>query len=122
MNSFNALGRIAFIETSHTKDMAVCKFSLAINRRGSKSSENKSDFIPCVAFGKTAENISRFFGKGSRILIEGALQSNRYEKDGKNITSYNVVVNAFHFVDSKSSEQGDHGEPEQEDTALPFDL
>lgn len=119
MNHIALLGRISFIETTTKGDMAICKFSVAVNRRSNKG-ENTADFIPCVAFGKTAENISKFFEKGSLILIEGALQSNRYEKDGKNVTSYSVIVNGFHFTGAKES--GSKPEEQQEEASCPFDL
>ncbi len=67
----------------------------------SKQGVDKTSFIPCTAFGKTAEVIGNYFKKGSRIYAEGNLQS--YEKDGKEKLGVNVL--RVDFVDSKSEKE-----------------
>jgi single-strand DNA-binding protein len=78
-------------------------FRMAVNRKTRE--ENKADFIPVTAWRETAEFISKYFAKGSPILIEGALTSRDYTtKDGSNRTAYEVVADRVYFVDSKSEE------------------
>ena len=61
----------------------VTTFSIAINRKPQKDqTEQKADFINCVAFGKLAEVISKFCKKGQRIIVCGSLQIDSVEKDG----------------------------------------
>lgn len=96
-------GRLtADIEQQATPNgVAVAKFTIAINRRGSK--DGATDFIDCVAWRQTAEFIAKYFAKGSSICIVGELQKRSYKaKDGT--TRYITEVNATeaYFVDSKS--------------------
>ena len=84
-------------------DVAVTRFSIAVDRQYTKAGEERqTDFINIVAWRQTAEFITKFFTKGQRIGIEGSLRMNRFtDKDGNNRTSYEVVVNNAHFVESK---------------------
>ena len=86
---------------------SVARFTLAVNRAYAKEGEDKkADFIPCVAFGKTAETLSKYVGIGRQIAVEGRLQVNSYEKsDGTKAYSTNVIVERFYFADSKQGGQ-----------------
>ncbi len=79
---------------------AYCRFSIAVNRPFSK---DEADFINCVSFGKTAELIGEYFRKGQQIALVGRLQMNQYESNGEKRTSYDVVVDTFDFISTKSS-------------------
>ena len=79
---------------------AYCRFSIAVNRPFSK---DEADFINCVSFGKTAELIGEYFRKGQQIALVGRLQLNQYESNGEKRTSYDVVVDTFDFIGTKSS-------------------
>ena len=59
-------------------------------------------FFDVTAFGKTAENIQKFFSKGSRILIDGSLDFQQWEKDGQKRSKVGIKVNGFDFIDKKS--------------------
>ena len=77
----------------------VCRFTVAINRQFKR---DESDFINCVAFGKTAETISQYLVKGRQILIEGNIRTGSYENDeGKKIYTTNVNVERFEFIGNK---------------------
>lgn len=78
---------------------AYCRFSIAVNRPFSK---DEADFINCVCFGKTAELIGEYFGKGQQISLTGRLQMNQYENNGEKRTTYDVIVDSFDFIGSKS--------------------
>ena len=99
MNKVIMLANIARdIELSYTTSgTAIAKFSIAINER--TKDKQKSHFFECVAFGQTAENIKNYFNKGSRILIDGKLQQDTWEKDGKKYSKVSIVVNLFDFID-----------------------
>lgn len=87
--------------------VSVCSFSVAVNRKVSKEVEQKADFINCVAWRNDAEFISRYFKKGSCILIVGRMQ-NRSWQDANGIKRYatDVVVDEAHFVESKGENAG----------------
>lgn len=78
----------------------VLSFSVAVQRRLDK---NKTDFINCKAFGKTAENITRFFRKGSSIIVGGSIQTNNWQdQQGNKRYSTDIMVDEFYFADSKN--------------------
>ena len=83
-------------------DISVTRFSIAVDRQFKSGEERQADFINIVAWRQSAEFICRYFTKGQRIGIEGSLRMNRFtDKDGNNRTTYEVVVNNAHFVESK---------------------
>ena len=106
MNKFIISGRLTadadYIRTSEGK--TVAKFNFAVNRRFKKEGEQDADFFTCVAFGKIAETFEKCaVSKGTKLLIEGEVRNNNYEKDGVKHYSTQVVVNSFEFCESKSS-------------------
>lgn len=130
MNSLNIvsmLGRMTkdpeLKKTSNGKDLVT--FTIAQNR---KIGENEqSHFFDCVAFGKTAEAISKYFQKGNRISIVGTLAQSRWQdKDGSNRSAIKIEVERFYFVDKRNdSVQNDApmgATPEEEfnDGSVPF--
>lgn len=82
-------------------DTTVAKFTLAVNR----FKKGEADFINCVAFGKTAENIANFFFKGNQIAIKGRIQTGSYDaQDGTKRYTTDVVVEGFDFIDGNKKE------------------
>ena len=77
----------------------VLKNSLAIRR-----DKDNTDFINFTAFGKTAELLSKYTNKGSKILIEGEIRTGKYEKAGETKYTSEVVVHNIEFLDSKKQE------------------
>ena len=90
-------------ELRQANNYSVTRFSIAVDRQFTKAGEERqADFINIVAWNKSAEFICRYFTKGQRIGIEGSLRMNRFtDKEGNNRTTYEVVVNNAHFVESK---------------------
>jgi single-strand DNA-binding protein len=84
-----------------TSGTFVTSFSIAVNRRMSKT--NEVDFINCQAWGSTAEFICKFFRKGSSICVTGQIQVRSWkDNQGNNRYATEVVVDEANFVDSKS--------------------
>lgn len=78
-------------------------FNVAVDRRYAGSDgERVTDWFTCVAWKNTAEIIGRYFGKGSRICLEGTLQNRTYTaQDGSKRTVTEVIVENFDFIDPK---------------------
>lgn len=97
-------------------DKAVAKFSLAVDRKFKREGdEQTADFISCVAFGKTAEFLEKYAGKGSKFVIEGRIQTGSYtNKDGNKVYTTDVVVENVEFAESKKSENN-NPEPQPDD-------
>ena len=86
---------------------AVVQLGLAVDRRVSRerrdSGVQTADFFNLVAWEKTAETCANYLKKGSRIGVDGRLQSRSYEaKDGTKRTAVEVVIDSFEFLDSKN--------------------
>lgn len=84
----------------------ITRFDIAVSRRFTKEGQPDADFFTCVAFGKTGEFVSKYFNKGMRILVDGSLQNNNYEKDGVKHYSNQIVVENVEFCESKAKDEG----------------
>lgn len=104
MNHWTGMGRLVRDpEVRYTQSgKAVASFTLAIDRRRSGDGNQQVDFIPCIAWEKTAEVISQYAEKGQKIAIEGRIQTRSYEaQDGSKRYVTEVVVNSMEFCESK---------------------
>lgn len=104
MNKIFIIGRLTRNpELRQTQSgMNVATFGIAQNEKQKDGSE-KVIFIDCDSFGKTAENIAKFFTKGRPILIDGKLtQDNFTNKEGAKICKTKIIVEKFDFVDSQN--------------------
>src|SRR5574344_1436504 len=80
---------------------AVSRFTVAVKRQFKK---DESDFINCVAFGKTAETISQYVTKGRQIALVGHIQTGSYDaQDGTKRYTTDVAVESFEFIGSKNN-------------------
>lgn len=126
MNKVMLIGRLTKDpELRYTQGgTAVASFTIAVDRRFSKDKE--ADFINCVAWQKTAEFISQYFRKGSKIVVDGRLQTRSYDaEDGSRRFVTEVVVEQSEFGDSKAKNENKDDEPalmevEFDDGVLPF--
>ena len=86
-------------------EKSVVKFTVAVNREYNKDKEQKADFIDCVAFGITAEFVSKYFRKGSCIIVDDAeIRTEMYEKDGQKRKSVEVVAKHIKFGEAKKQD------------------
>lgn len=119
MNCVSLIGRLTKdVDIRKTKSgTSVAGFILAVDKGLSKQKRDEAeqtgrptaDFISCQAWGVTADLLSQYCGKGSKIAVEGRIQTGSYQdkETGKTIYTTDVVVNRVEFLDSKStSSQG----------------
>ena len=82
---------------------AVARFTLAVDRRFRRE-DASTDFIGCVAFGRNAEFIEKYFRQGTKALITGRIQTGSYtNKDGQKVYTTDVVVEEQEFAESKNA-------------------
>ena len=87
---------------------AVARFTLAVDRRFRRE-DASADFIGCVAFGRNAEFIEKYFRQGTKALITGRIQTGSYtNRDGQKVYTTDVVVEDQEFAESKNA-QGESG-------------
>jgi single-strand DNA-binding protein len=113
--------------------LSVCSFSIAVNRRNTKSDNEQSvDFINVVAWRQTAEFVSRYFRKGKPILICGQLQTRSWtDNQGNKRTSTEVLADEVSFVGGENTAQSNDkpvgqypnpaawGKPQQAQNSMP---
>ena len=86
--------------------IAVTSFTVAVDRDfgGRDGGEKETDFIDCVAWRQTGEFVSKYFTKGSIIVVSGRLQIRNWnDKDGNKRRSAEVVADNVYFGESKRS-------------------
>lgn len=109
MNKAELVGRLTrdpeIRYTQGENASAIARFCIAVSRRFKNTDGNyEADFINCVAFGKSAEFIEKYFNKGMAIGITGRIQTGSYtNKDGIKVYTTDVVVEEAEFVESKNS-------------------
>lgn len=122
MNSLNLIGRlVADPEVRHTAGgTEVSNFRIAVQR-----DKEVADFIPCTAYGKTAENINRYFHKGEMIGISGSIRIDQWKNEmGENRSKTYCSVSRFDFVGSRKNDESYDDRPiftqVDEDDDFPF--
>lgn len=125
MNKIVLLGRLTKdIELRQAGETSVANFSLAVNRTFHRDGEPDVDFFNCVAFGKRAETLAQYVHKGNQLAIEGHVQIGSYtNKDGANVKTFDVMIDGFDFISSKSDRvETETPEPKTETPTENFDL
>ncbi len=133
MNKVNLIGRLTRDpEIRYTSDqqMAIVRFTLAVNRVFKREGQPDADFLPVVVFGKIAENVHRYVGKGRLVSVSGRLQSRTWDdQDGQRHYVYEVVADEVGFLDRAKDSNSSAGStstmdsdftPVDEEDDLPF--
>lgn len=123
MNNVQLLGRICNdleIKRAQNGGKEILPFTIAVRKN-----EEDTNFIDCVAFGKTAQFIDRYFYKGRTIAVNGAIDvSNFTDKDGHKRKSVKVLINQAYFCGDKGTSAPTQTEPQSIDISaddeLPF--
>lgn len=120
MNKVILLGRLARDpETRYggaNDSMAVCRYTLAVDKKFKKDGEATADFINCISFGKSAEFADKYFTKGLRVAVSGRIQTGSYtNRDGQKVYTTDVVVEEHEIAQSRSeasNQQESNRQPE----------
>lgn len=116
-------------ETRYTNSKkAVTSFTLAVDDGKDADGKRKAQFIPVVAWGKTAELIDQHFYKGKPLTVIGRITVRNYEKDGKKVWVTEVVASGIEFPTTVQSDDerqekaapGAFSDYEDDDGELPF--
>lgn len=102
---------------STTSGMMVCSFSLAVRR-----DKEKTDFIDCVCFGKTAENLVKYQDKGSMIELTGRLENNSYtDNEGKKHFKTNICVEMINYISQGQTNDNGVNNSELQSVSNPYE-
>lgn len=115
MNKVIIMGRLTRDpDVRQAGETTIARFTVAVDRRYKREGEQSADFLSCVAFGKTADFISKYFYKGMKIALEGHLQTGHYtNKDGVEVYTTDVVAESVEFAESKQA--SNNQEPQADD-------
>lgn len=134
MNKVILIGRLtADPDVNQTQSgSTVAKYTLAVDRSVKKEGQQQADFPRCTCFGKNAEFASKYLVKGTKIAVEGRIQTGSYEKDGVKFYTTDVIVDRHEFCESKRTSSPATSDPldslssfsvyseEDDDGDLPF--
>lgn len=109
MNKVILMGRLTRNpETRYTEkdNMCIARFALAVDRRVRQQGQQAADFPSCVAFGKTAEFIEKYTRQGTKLVIEGRIQTGSYtNRDGNRVYVTEVIAESVEFAESKAAQE-----------------
>ncbi len=100
------------IELRHTQsNQAVANFSIAVNRQWKDQSgqtHEEATFVDCESWGRQAEVMHQYLGKGREVMIEGRLRMDRWQdkQSGANRSKLVVVVESFQFIGGRGESAG----------------
>ncbi|HEP1259652.1 single-stranded DNA-binding protein ssb [Streptococcus pyogenes] len=103
--------------------VAVATFTLAVNRRfKEQNGEREADFINCVIWRQSAENLANWAKKGALIGVTGRIQTRNYEnQQGQRVYVTEVVAESFQMLESRNSQQqSGQDNSSQNDNSQPF--
>jgi len=114
MNTIAICGRLTRDpEVRQANASTVARYSVAVDRKFKREGDPDADFFNCVAFGKSAEFADKYFRQGTKVIVIGRMQSDKYtNKDGNQVTAWNIVVNEQEFAESKKA--GEDNTPKAE--------
>ena len=100
---------------------AVARFTLAVDRRvARRDGEQTADFIGCVAFGRNAEVIEKYFRQGMRVTICGRIQTGSYtNRDGNKVYTTDVVVEEQEFAESRAEAEANRASFQRQSAPSP---
>ena len=108
------LTRDVEVRYAQGSDLAVGRFTVAVERdyKAEGAEKPETDFIKCVALGKNAEFISKYFGQGSMICVMGRIQTGSYtNQEGQKVYTTELKVEKAHFTGEKRQD-GQRPEPQ----------
>ena len=111
MNKVFLIGRLtADPELRYTQNQTpVASFSIAVDRRysGKDGGQKETDFFPCVAWRGSGEFVKKYFSKGSKIVIDGHIQTRDWtDKEGNKRRSTEIICDEIEFGESKKDSSG----------------
>ena len=127
MNKFFLIGNLTRDpEVSTTASgIAMCRFTIAVNRRFSKDDNNNTDFFNVVAWRGVAESCGKVLSRGRKVAVSGSIQIRSYEaQDGTRRQAVDVIADEVEFLpsggDRSGAENNNHHEaPARRESARP---
>lgn len=117
MNKVILIGRLTRdpeMRYSANSDTKIARYTLAVNRPFRQDGGQEADFLPCVAFNKTAEFAEKYLAKGMKVAIEGRIQTGSYtNNEAKKVYVTEIAVERQEFLEKRI----DNNQPEMDAAA-----
>lgn len=124
MNNVILIGRLTRdpeIRYTANTQMAVATFTIAVDRPVKAGEERKADFPRITVLGRQAENCEKYISKGSRIAVQGRIQTGQYkDKDGKTVYTTDVIAESVEFLEWREKKEDAPSGFSQLDEDIPF--
>lgn len=93
--------------------VAVCNFSIAVNRRFKNANgEQETDFLNVIAWRQLAELCGKYLAKGRKVAVTGSIQTRQYEaKDGSKRTAWDIVADEVEFLSPQNQQSSTQSAP-----------
>ena len=111
MNRVILMGRLtkdpSITYTQGAEPTCIARYTLAVDRRGKKQdNQPTADFVSCVAFKNNAEFAEKYLRQGTKIAVEGRIQTGSYtNRDGQKVYTTDVIIDSQEFAESKKETQ-----------------
>lgn len=107
MNKVILMGRLTRdpeVRYASGDNLAIARYTLAVDRRFRRDGEATADFINCVTFGRAAEFAEKYLRQGTKIAVSGRIQTGSYtNRDGHKVYTTEVVVDEQEFAEGKNA-------------------
>ena len=124
LNNYSVIGRMtrdlderAFAYTQNGK--ARLNISIAVN--DGYGDNQYTSYFDVVVWGKTAENIKPYLGKGKQICINGRLRQDRWESNGQKNSRVVIVAETVQLLGGRDKSAGSGGNNQQTSPQRPQD-
>lgn len=111
MNKAFLMGRLTndpnITYSQGAEPLCIARYNLAVDRRGKKvEGQPTADFVSCVAFKGNAEFAEKYLKKGTKVVVEGHIQTGSYtDKNGNKVYTTDVIIDSQEFAESKKETQ-----------------
>lgn len=114
MNKVILMGRLTRdpeVRYASGDNLAIARYTLAVDRRFHRDGEATADFINCVTFGRAAEFAEKYLRQGTKIAVSGRIQTGSYtNRDGHKVYTTEIVVEEQEFAEGKNAGSGSREE------------
>ena len=84
--------------------IAIARFSLAVDRKWKREGEPDADFFNCTVFGRQADFVEKYLRQGTKVVVTGRIQNDNYtNKEGQKVYAVQIIVDEIEFAESKNA-------------------
>ena len=116
MNKVILMGRLTrdpdvrYSNSQNGDQLAIARYTLAVDRRFARRNGGDDHFISCVAFGRQGEFAEKYLKQGTKMAVTGRIQTGSYtNKEGQKVYTTEVVVEEQEFAESKANSDSSQG-------------